>query len=277
MNSFGFPLVYYQCDNCGLIFQSAKESRAADPEFYAETYRQIYQSSEEPTEKDLCVQQKRADHLVSLVESRTSLKPVRALDIGASTGILLKSLQRAFGCEVVGVELGDAYRAYAERSGLKMYPSLEDLAADNPKKFDFVSLVHVLEHLPDPVSTLQHIRHELLSADGLLLLEVPNFYAHDSYELAHLTCFTPHTLRETARQAGYEVSFLENHGQPRSDVLNLYTTLLAEPLPAEVKPTRLLPERFVKMKRNLGMLNRRVLQKVFPHTAWLPLPDERES
>ncbi len=60
VDSFGFPLVYYMCERCGLVFQSQEESQAADPEFYANTYRRIYQSSEEPTSKDLWVQSQRA-------------------------------------------------------------------------------------------------------------------------------------------------------------------------------------------------------------------------
>jgi 2-polyprenyl-3-methyl-5-hydroxy-6-metoxy-1,4-benzoquinol methylase len=47
-----------------------------------------------------------------------------------------------------------------------MYASLDDLLADNPPRFDLVSLVHVLEHLPDPVGMLSTIRRELLNESG---------------------------------------------------------------------------------------------------------------
>lgn len=277
VESFGFPLTYYQCKNCGLVFQSIEESRAADPDFYAETYRKIYQSSEEPTAKDVWVQEHRAEHLVRLVRAKGIETPERVLDIGASTGILLEAFERTYHSDVTGVEPGDAYRRYAEEKGIKMFDSLETLMATRPEKFELVSMIHVLEHLADPIGTLQKIRKELLSENGVLLLEVPNFYVHDSYEMAHLACYTDHTLTAAVQQAGFELISLHGHGIPRSILLNLYLTLLAKPLPeaAAIPPIR--QDRFVRVRRQLSFLYRRVVQKLFPRNAWLPLPEEKEA
>jgi SAM-dependent methyltransferase len=153
-----------------------------------------------------------------------------------------------------------------------MVPSVDELVAAKLPRFDLVSLSHVLEHLPDPVGMLRQIREHLLSEDGLLLLEVPNFYAHDSYELAHLACYTPHTLKAVLHQAGYEVVHFERHGVPRSDLLKLYLTVLARPI-SQPEPKAVRPERWVSAKRKLAMLYRRIVQKFFPQRAWLPLPE----
>ena len=270
--SFGYPLVYDQCENCGLVFQSQEENQAADPEFYATTYRRIYQAHEEPTAKDLWVQSQRAQHLIAGLQSLGVREINTMLDIGASAGVLLQAFHQAFACRMTGVEPGDAYRAFAEQKGITMFPSVEALTAADPERFDLVSLSHVLEHLPDPVGMLRLIREKLLSEDGLLLLEVPNFYAHDSYELAHLACYTPHTLREALRQAGYEVVHFDRHGVPRSDLLNLYLTALARPV-AQTAPQPIRAEKHVSFKRKLAMLYRRLVQKLFPHRAWLALPE----
>jgi hypothetical protein len=134
-----------------------------------------------------------------------------------------------------------------------------------------VSLIHVLEHLPDPVGALASIRRDLLDKDGYLLLEVPNFYAHDSYELAHLACYTPHTLQEVLRQAGFEPVTVRRHGVPRSAMLNLYTTVVARPLPDDTPKSQVRPEHQVALRRKAGLFYRRAAQKLFPHQAWLPL------
>jgi 2-polyprenyl-3-methyl-5-hydroxy-6-metoxy-1,4-benzoquinol methylase len=275
VESFGFPLVYYQCENCGLIYQSPQSSQAADPDFYAETYRKIYQSTDEPTSKDLWVQEQRALALVKILQTALDNPPQRALDIGASTGILLESIRNAFGSDVVGVEPGDAYRRHAQTRGIEMYATLDEILENNLPQFDLISMIHVLEHLPDPISTLSTIRKNLLKESGVLLLEVPNFYAHDSYELAHLVCYTPHSLQTVLRQAGYHVFFFLRHGFPRSSFLNLYLTLLAQPLPDEARQPAISPDRLVGLKREAGMLYRRLIQKLFPHKAWLSLPNER--
>ena len=103
-----------------------------------------------------------------------------------------------------------------------------------------------------------------------MLVEVPNFYAHDSYELAHLSCFTQHTLQELLRQAGFKAVASRQHGMPRSEILPLYLTALAKPttLIAQDLPK---PEKSVRLKRDLGMLKRKVLTRLDPKRAWLPV------
>lgn len=272
VDSFGYPLVYYQCENCGLIYQSLEESQAANPEFYRKTYRKIYQADEKPGTKDLWVQEKRATHLVSIVQEQMDVSPARVLDIGASTGTLLNKMRDRFGSEVVGVEPGDAYRAFAKDRGIEMFPSLDALIDSKVDKFDLISISHVLEHFVDPVDELNKIKTELLDGEGRLLVEVPNFFAHDSYELAHLTCFTPHTLHELLNQAGFRVEFMKKHGVPRSDLLNLYLTVLAKASLESEGAYPVQKENLVGAKRKLGLFYRRLIQKLFPHKAWLPIP-----
>jgi len=271
--SFGFPLVYYVCQTCGLVFQDVKTAKAADPKFYEETYRKIYQSTEEPTAKDLRQQRLRAEHLVSFLRANRADHPRRVLDVGASSGLLLETFRDTLRTEVVGVEPGKAYRALAESKGIQVFESLDVLRESQTERFSLVTLIHVLEHLEDPVGELKKIKTDLLHPEGWLLLEVPNFYAHDSFELAHLSCFTEHTLTETVKKAGYRVVTTKLHGWPRSETLGLYTTLLAKPDPMAKDDYLVLPEKQVKLKRQVGMLKRKILTKLNPAKTWLPLED----
>ena len=70
------------------------------------------------------------------------------------------------------------------------------------------------------------------------------------------------------QRAGYEIVKLEAHGRPRSELLPLYLTMLAKP---GKMAGAIQPEKGVARKRQLGMLRRRVLQKLFPKRAWLPV------
>ena len=274
MDSFGFKVRYYLCKTCGFVYQNPGESAAADPVFYQETYRQLYQATEEPTAKDLRQQRLRAEYQLELLQNHGVCRLSRALDIGASSGTLLQTIHEAYGAETVGVEPGNAYRKLAEAKGFKLYPSLELLKAGDTERFDMVSMMHVLEHLEDPLGTLREIRLDLLADNGFLLVEVPNFYAHDSYELAHLSCFTEHTLAEMLTQAGYKILHTRKHGVPRSETLDLYLAVLAMPQsePYEIAP--IVPEKNVALKRSLGMLRRNLLTKLKPDKTWLPLEDQ---
>ena len=270
VESFGYPIQYFICKDCGFVFQNPQSSQAADPDFYQQTYRRIYQASAEPTPKDLYQQTQRALNQVEWLKSLDYNKFFNILDIGASSGLLLKTFAREFAATVVGVEPGDAYRSIAEANEISMYASMEALISTKPDRFDLVTLMHVLEHLEHPIQVLTKIREDLLSEGGLLFIEVPNFYAHDSYELAHLSCFTEHTLRELLWQAGFEPVASRKHGMPRSRILPLYLTVLATPYSTSAqKPPK--PEKAVRLKRDLGMFKRKVLTRLNPSQAWLPV------
>jgi len=274
IDSFGFSVSYYLCDYCGFVFQDSRQSQASDLAFYQETYRRIYQASPEPTKKDLYQQTQRAKNQAEWLQNLGYKKFERILDIGASSGILLDRFRASFDAQVAGVEPGDAYRDLASSKNIPMYASIDALIADNSKPFNLVTLMHVLEHLEDPISVLAQIRERLLADDGLLLVEVPNFYAHDSYELAHLSCFTEHTLKKMLLRAGFEPVASRKHGFPRSNTLDLYLTVLSKPsrdrIPAEVEP-----ETRVAFKRKTGMLKRKLLTRLNPSQTWLPLEGEK--
>jgi SAM-dependent methyltransferase len=257
------------CRTCGLVYQSPRMSAEELEDFYERSYREVYQGTEGPTQKDLFVQNGRADALLDLLGGFVPSID-RYLDIGSSAGILLTRFQDHYQCQVVGVEPGEAYRSYAEIQGLTVYPALDELEPFEVR-FDLISMAHVLEHLPDPVGYLENLRENHLSPSGWLLIEVPNLYAHDSFEIAHMTAFSAHTLRQVLTKAGYQVTVLRKHGQPRSELLPLYITLLAQPQIDNGGEYILKPERYVALKRRLGMLRRRVIQKLSPRRAWVPI------
>ena len=254
------------CHNCGLVYQSQRMSAEEQDAFYETEYRQMYQGGAGPNPQDLAVQRARAAALTEFLQAQR-LEITRHLDIGCSAGLLLDSVRLSFGSQPTGVEPGEAYRQYAQDQGLTVYASLEDLEAAENEPFDLVSMAHVLEHIPDPVGYLAHLRETMLSPSGRLLIEVPNLYTHDSFEVAHTVSFSPHTLRQTLAQAGYRVLDLVKHGQPRSDLVPLYLTVLAAPL-ANPQPGAVAPERRVARKRKWGLLRRRILTRLFPDAAW---------
>jgi 2-polyprenyl-3-methyl-5-hydroxy-6-metoxy-1,4-benzoquinol methylase len=261
------------CKFCGLVYQSPRMSDDELESFYQKEYRQVYQGSEGPNIKDLEVQRSRASVLAGFVGEDIT-QGARHLDIGSSAGTLLLTFQERFQTTPVGVEPGTAYRAYAQSEGLRVYESLGQLRLSEELPFQLVSLAHVLEHIPDPLAYLHNLREALLVEEGLLLLEVPNLYAHDSFEIAHMFAFSVHTLTQTLQKAGFNVIRSRKHGQPRSQLLPLYITVLARPA-KDISPageSLPKPEPNVPMKRRWGMFRRRVLQKFFPHRAWLPLP-----
>ncbi len=265
------------CKACGLVFQSPRMTDEELDRFYADEYRQLYQGSQGPNPKDLAIQASRAETLVRFIKAAVQAGrlpspafPMQHLDIGCSAGLLLQRFQLAFNLTPTGIEPGTAYRGYAHAQGIEVYQSLDELASQ-PKQFDWISLAHVLEHIAEPVDYLVHLRQNWLIPGGWLLLEVPNLYGHDCFEVAHQVSYSPQTLKQTLKQAGFQVIAEQIHGQPRSKILPLYITVLARP-EANPKPAAVEPETGVRFKRRAAMLRRLLLTRLAPRQAWLPLP-----
>jgi len=267
-----FKITNRLCSQCGLVYQSPRLSDDELETFYTTSYREIYQGNEGPSAKDLVVQEKRAKNILAFTS--TNIPTInRHLDIGCSAGTLLTRFRGHYNCQSVGIEPGKAYREYAQEKGLTVYQSLKVLEEADEHAFDLVSMIHVLEHLPSPAEYLRGLRERFLLPEGFLLIEVPNLYAHDSFELAHLSSFSAHTLTQIVISAGFKVNLLRKHGQPRSQLLPLYITLLAQPKP-DYKPltsNNIKKESLVGAKRKAGMLRRRLLQKLFPQQAWVQI------
>jgi 2-polyprenyl-3-methyl-5-hydroxy-6-metoxy-1,4-benzoquinol methylase len=259
------------CARCGFVFQSPRMSAVQLDLFYEEEYRQLYQGAEGPSRKDMLTQAGRAESLLAFLPDDLAL-PARLLDIGSSAGMLIRRFQERFGTQVIGVEPGNAYRAYAQGLGFTVYPSLESLQDAGESPFDMICMAHVLEHLPDPAGYLTDLRSRHLTPGGRLLVEVPNLYAHNSFEVAHLAAYSPHTLEQMLKKAGYEVLRLRQHGQPRSVALPLYLTLLARPLARPPDDYQPAAERAVALKRRWGLGKRRVIERLLPDLAWLATP-----
>lgn len=261
------------CSFCGLVYQSPRMTEEEQQAFYENEYRRLYQGTEDITPREVYVQKGRASAALEFITNKVNALN-RHLDIGSGAGVLLQRVQERFGCDSVGIEPDPIRRGFSQEQGLAVYTSLDELKINNEPVFDLVSLYHVLEHLSCPVEYLVNIRETYLDPSGFLLLEAPNLYAHDSFEIAHLISFSVHTLTQTVKRAGFEVVASAKHGRPRSQTLPLYLIMLARPLSGDAfaRVVELQPEKYVAAKRKIGMLRRRVLQKLAPQKAWLPEP-----
>ena len=94
----------------------------------------------------------------------------RVLDVGCGSGAFLELL-RSLGWIVAGVEPDPPAREAAASRGIQVAATLEEIA-DRPG-FDFVTMSHVLEHVPDPIAFLTSAS-ELLKEGGRLLVVTPN-------------------------------------------------------------------------------------------------------
>lgn len=98
---------------------------------------------------------------LDFIDERVGVCGKTMLDVGCGGGILTESLA-ARGAQVMGIDLGEAPLAVAnlhlKESGLRVdyrRISAEDLARERPASFDIVTCLEMLEHVPDPASSIR--------------------------------------------------------------------------------------------------------------------------
>ena len=94
------------------------------------------------------------------IEAHAELAGAEALDVGCGGGLLAEALA-ARGARVTGIDVSqkalEVARLHLVESGLAVsydYASAEDYAERRPGAFDLVTCMELLEHVPDPKSTV---------------------------------------------------------------------------------------------------------------------------
>ena len=94
------------------------------------------------------------------IDRRSSLKGKTVVDIGCGGGILAESMALK-GANVLGIDMGKAPLSVASLHKLESGAELdyqqitaEELANKEPEKYDVVTCMEMLEHVPDPSSVI---------------------------------------------------------------------------------------------------------------------------
>jgi 2-polyprenyl-6-hydroxyphenyl methylase / 3-demethylubiquinone-9 3-methyltransferase len=96
------------------------------------------------------------------IDGLTALRGKRVLDVGCGGGILAEAMARR-GARVTGIDLATrplgVARLHALESGVEGVEyrevAAEDLAAEQPGRFDVVTCMEMLEHVPDPSAVVR--------------------------------------------------------------------------------------------------------------------------
>ena len=99
----------------------------------------------------------------------------RVLDIGAGIGDFLLYC-RETGFNVTGVEPNLRARQKAKEKGIDLHEKIEQVL---DKKFDVITMWHVLEHVPNLYECISQLK-SMLSEKGKLIIAVPNFKSYDA-------------------------------------------------------------------------------------------------
>lgn len=196
---------YSYCKKCDYIFID-HDKRIDLEKFYKDDYDFLLDNDEVEPEIDGI---KYSEYLVSFFsEYLEDNKNKKILDIGAGKGNLLESFYKRFeNLNYFAVEPSNAFFKLNKKSFIteKFHGFFNENIFKNIM-FDYITLVEVLEHVPDPKSFLLSICDKM-HEDSLLLVEVPNFANHksDLLTIDHLSLFTENNLEYLFKLCGLEV------------------------------------------------------------------------
>jgi len=104
-----------------------------------------------------------------------SVSDKNLLDVGAGTGDFLLGAKNG-GWQVCGMEPNATAIKKASEKGITLYPDFSQL---QNKKFNVITLWHVLEHLPNLEEQIQNLKKHL-TENGTLIIAVPNYKSFDA-------------------------------------------------------------------------------------------------
>ncbi len=144
------------------------------------------------------------------------------LDVGCGEGNFGALVKRKFECLVWGVEPEMAPYLKAKDKLDHVIHGMFNNTLDLNRKFDVIAFNDVLEHMPDPWSTLTYAKR-FLKPKGVVIASIPNIlYFHDFFALiaekdwryqqsgifdkTHLRFFTRRSMNRMFEECGFKVT-----------------------------------------------------------------------
>jgi 2-polyprenyl-3-methyl-5-hydroxy-6-metoxy-1,4-benzoquinol methylase len=198
-----------KCSNCGLClvnplgeFRGENETQ----EYFLNDYLPVHLAN-----LDNSLAERRA-HIATITRYFNLPNHPRHLDVGCALGSMLQEA-KLLGWDSLGVETSAFAAQYAaQHTGCPVHAGTLQDAGFPAESFDVVTLMDVIEHIPEPAALMQEV-HRILRPGGVVFIVTPNFasffvwlYGPTAYGVwpdQHVVYFQPATIKKLLQKVGF--------------------------------------------------------------------------
>jgi len=203
-SAYGVTHDIYKCGDCGFLFSPSTPDVLG---FYEGLVDEGYEDSRRQ-------RLSQAEGLLKTFCKFLSQAPqgLNLLDVGAGSGILMEEADK-LGFKTIGVEPSEWLSKQARERGLNVLTGVLPHKNMPENAFDAITLIDVIEHVPDPGQVLRDIK-PYLKKDGVLFIVTPDVSSPMAkllgmkwwhFRLAHIGYFSPNNLKFLAEKSGFEI------------------------------------------------------------------------
>ena len=216
------PSGIYECPECRLLWRFPLPSKESIDRVYS-AYDKDFRFSDD-IQKRLAESQR--DFIIKSMSTHHTRSGYRFIEFGAGHGWLVKIMsESSFVDDSLGVDPIEKFaEAAKQRLKVNMVTGFIDqfeLNQNDASKPTLIAVSHLMEHLPDPIQTLRHLKEEF--PRHLLFIEVPDgdieneMIMNDVYFPTafdqHLVGFSMKSLQFILEHEGYSVINSERVGK----------------------------------------------------------------
>jgi 2-polyprenyl-6-hydroxyphenyl methylase / 3-demethylubiquinone-9 3-methyltransferase len=250
------------CDSCGGIFVSPCPNDDALSEYYKncdsnKLWTRLTEKRKDKKESAY-IEDSRINSLIPIIE-KVKEKPVKILEIGAGSGIVLEKLRNKFGSivELTGIDLDNTSVETAQKKGLNVICADVREYSSEVEQYDIIIHFELIEHLIAPKDFIV-ASGKLLKLNGYMLFTTPNgdgldnkaigynfknrLIAHSIFPPMHLQSFNTKNIHHLLLSSGLKVKSIVTPGKLDVDIINIHdNSLIKEPfksmpgLPEEIQ------------------------------------------
>ena len=166
-----------------------------------------------------------ANNKFNLLIDRASEETFSVLEVGCDMGANLLGIKNAHpNCKIYGLEINQSSVNVGKHVANICYGNIEEENVDFGEKFDYIIFGDVLEHLHNPMRTIEYCR-TLLKKDGCIVASIPNVMHISVMEQllrgefrytevglldkTHIHLFTQKEIIKMFTETGYEIEKLQ--------------------------------------------------------------------